>query len=155
LNLKSIVIVLSMCLNLVLGIIIYNEVTKKEAVDVGLAFKQAVSVKNYDHVRTLLTEGREKQIKDEDLKKVNDLMSAGTTYKTYQLLEFDNGEMVLLNLTPNDKYEIQEVVIVPKGLNLYLSNCILSGLFFRKEKHPFYWTYSTNVQDCGIREDIT
>ncbi|MGM0805998.1 MAG: hypothetical protein ACQET8_14725 [Bacillota bacterium] len=115
-NLKSIVIVLSVCLNLVLGIIIYNEGTKKEAVDVGLAFKQAVSVKNYDLVRTLLAEGRKKQMKDEDFKKINDLMSAGTTYKTYQLLEFDNGEMVLLHLTPTDKYEIQDVIIVPEGL---------------------------------------
>lgn len=41
-------------------------------------------------------------------------MSGGTSYKTYQLLKFDNGEMVLLNLTPNKKFEIQNVVIVPE-----------------------------------------
>jgi hypothetical protein len=115
-NPKSIVIVLSVCLNLFLGIIIYYEVTKREPVDVGLLFKKAVRVKNYELAKTLMAEGRKEQISDEDLKKVNELMSAGTTHKTYQLLEFDNSEMVLLNLSPNDKYEIQDVVIVPEGL---------------------------------------
>ena len=43
-------------------------------------------------------------------------MSTGTSFKTYELLGFDNGEMVLLNLTPDAKYEIQDVVIVPDEL---------------------------------------
>ncbi|MBN3554265.1 hypothetical protein JYA63_08320 [Fictibacillus nanhaiensis] len=81
-----------------------------------MSFKEAVRVENYELAKTLMAEGRKEQISDEGLKKVKQLMSAGTTYKTYQLLEFDNNEMVLLNLTPNDKYEIQDVVIVPEEL---------------------------------------
>ncbi|MFD1738707.1 hypothetical protein ACFSCX_19510 [Bacillus salitolerans] len=38
------------------------------------------------------------------------------TPKKFFLLEFNNGEMVLLNLTPNKKYEILDVVIVPDEL---------------------------------------
>ncbi|WLD92499.1 hypothetical protein [Alkalihalobacillus sp. AL-G] len=55
------------------------------------------------YVNTLIAEGRMEHISEETLKRVNQKMSAGTSFKTYQLLEFDNGEMVLLNLTPNEK----------------------------------------------------
>jgi len=115
-SLKSIIIGFSVCLNLFLGIIIYNEVTKKEPVDVGFSFKEAIRVNNYELAKNLMAEGRKDQISDEFFSKVNKLLSAGTTYKTYQLLEFENSEMVLLNLSPDNKYEIQEVVIVPEEL---------------------------------------
>jgi hypothetical protein len=115
-NLKSLVIGLSVCLNLVLGIMLYHEVTKEEPLDVGLSFKEAVRVKDYTLAKTLMAKGRKEQFTDKKLKKINEIMSAGTTYKTYQLLEFDNNEMVLLHLSPDDKYEIQDVVIVPEGL---------------------------------------
>lgn len=115
-KIKNIVIVLSVCLNIVLGFLFYNETTKKGPVDVGLSFKEAVRVENYALAKTLMSEGRDEHISDETLKKVNEVMSAGTSFKTYELLEFYNGEMVLINLTPNKKYEIQDVVIVPEEL---------------------------------------
>ncbi|WP_349410601.1 hypothetical protein [Pseudalkalibacillus sp. SCS-8] len=113
-NLKSIVIVLSVCLNLVFGIVFLNDVKKEGPVEVGLSFKEAVRTENYGSVDRLIAEGRNQHITEDLLIKVNGLMSGGTSYKTYQLLKFDNGEMVLLNLTPNKKFEIQNVVIVPE-----------------------------------------
>lgn len=113
-NIKNIVIVFSVFLNVVLGFLYYNETTKEGPIDVGLSFKEAVRVEQYEVARTLMAEGRKEHISDETLKKVNEIMSSGTSFKTYQLLEFDNGEMVLLNLTPNK--EIQDVLIVPDEL---------------------------------------
>ncbi|WP_407268979.1 hypothetical protein [Radiobacillus sp. PE A8.2] len=115
-KIKNIIIVVSVLLNVVFGFLFYNETTKKGPVDVGLSFKEAVRVENYELAKTLMAEGKQEHIAEETLKKVNEVMSAGTSFKTYELLEFDNGEMVLLNLTPDAKYEIQDVVIVPDEL---------------------------------------
>jgi hypothetical protein len=107
---------LSVLLNVVLGFLFYNDITKEGPVDVGISFKEAIRVENYELAKTLMAEGRQKHITEETLNKVNEVMSAGTSFKTYELLEFDDGEIVLLNLTPEDKYEIQDVVIVPDEL---------------------------------------
>lgn len=115
-KIKNIIITVSVLLNVVLGFLFYNETTKKGPVDVGLTFKEAVRVENYERAKTLMAEGRREHIPEETLKKINEAMSASTSFKTYELLEFDNGEMVLLNLTPDAKYEIQDVVIVPEQL---------------------------------------
>jgi len=112
-KIKNSIIIGSVVLNIVLGFLFYNETKKEGPVDVALSFKEAVRVENYERATTLISEGRQEHISEETLKKVNEIMSAGTSYKTYELLEFSNGEMVLLNLTPDVKYEIQDVVIVP------------------------------------------
>ncbi|MFC0189487.1 hypothetical protein ACFFJY_14380 [Fictibacillus aquaticus] len=115
-NLKKTMLVVSVGLNFVLGFIVYQAANKDGPVDVGLSFKEAVRVENYALAQTLVAEGRKKNVSKETLKEINEIMSAGTSYKTYQLLEFNNDEMVLLHLTPDKKYEIQDVVIVPEEL---------------------------------------
>jgi uncharacterized membrane protein YvbJ len=113
---RNIIITVSVLLNVVLGILFYNETLKKGPDDVGYSFQSAVQVEDYVAAKTLIDEGRQKHISDETLKEVHELMTSGTSYKTYQLLEFDNGELVLLNLhnnTPDRKFKIQDVVIVP------------------------------------------
>ncbi|WP_066072782.1 hypothetical protein [Neobacillus soli] len=118
-KIKNIIIAVSVLLNVVLGFLFYNETTKEGPVDVGLSFKEAVRIENYELAKTLMAEGRKELISEETLKKVNEIMSAGTSFKTYEFLEFDNGEMVLLNLTPDAKYEIQDVAIVPNDLKSF------------------------------------
>ncbi|WP_430787442.1 hypothetical protein VBD025_16465 [Virgibacillus flavescens] len=113
---KNLVIALSVCLNIALCFLLFNEAGNEGPVDVGLAFKEAVRVDNYELAKTLFAEGRNQYITDETLKKVNEIMSGGTSFHTYELLEFDNGEMVLLTLTPNGKYDIQDITIVPDEL---------------------------------------
>jgi hypothetical protein len=115
-KIKNIIITVSLLFNIVLGFIFYNEYTREGPVDVGLSFKEAVRVENYGLAKTLIAEDRQEQISEETLIKINEVMSASTSFKTYELLEFDNGEMVLLNLTPDTKYEIQDIVIVPDEL---------------------------------------
>lgn len=115
-KIKNSIIIGSVILNIVLGFLFYNETTKEGPLDIGLSFKEAVRVENYDRAKTLISESRQEHISEETLNKVNEIMSAGTSYKTYELLEFDNGGMVLLNLTPDAKYEIQDVFIVPDEL---------------------------------------
>jgi len=115
-TIKNIIITVSVLLNVVLGFLIYNETTNKGPVEVGLSFKEAVRVENYERAKTLIAEDRQEHISEETLKEIHEAMSGSTSYKNYQLLEFDNGEMILLNLTPDAKYEIQDITIVPEEL---------------------------------------
>lgn len=89
---KNVVIVLSIGINIVLGVLFYNETAKKDPVDVGLAFKEAVRVEDYSLARTLIAEGRNEQIPEHILEKVHEIMSPGASFHTYELLAFDNGE---------------------------------------------------------------
>ncbi|MBB6452622.1 hypothetical protein HNQ94_001068 [Salirhabdus euzebyi] len=113
---KNIIILLSVCLNILFGCLFFNESIKKDPLDVGLSFKEAVRVENYALAKTFIAKGRDEYISDEKLKKVNEVMGTGTSFTTYELLEFDNGEMVLLNLTTNNNYEIQDIIIIPEDL---------------------------------------
>ncbi len=111
---KNVVIVLSLFLNIMLGLLLYMNSKKDGPVDVGFQFKEAVQVENYAKAKDLMAKERVEHISKETLKAVHEIMGSGTSLKTYQVLDFKNGEMVLLNLTPNDDYKIQDVIIVPK-----------------------------------------
>lgn len=60
--------------------------------------------------------GRKANISNETLEEINKIMGEGTSFHTYEVIASDNGEMVLLNLTPDDKYEIQDAKIVPEEI---------------------------------------
>ncbi|MEN8698520.1 hypothetical protein [Bacillus infantis] len=113
---KNILIIVSILLNTGLGFLVYKEMAKPDPVGVGLSFKEAVRTENYELATSLMTEGRKAKISDELLQQIKVRMGASTSFNTYELLKFENGEMVLLLLTPDDRYEIQDVVIVPKGM---------------------------------------
>lgn len=82
--------------------------------EVGILFKEAVRTEDYTLAKRIVAQDRDEYVTEETLKKINEIMSSKTSFKTYELLEFDNGEMVLLNLTPNNEYKIQDVTIVPE-----------------------------------------
>ena len=115
-KIKNIVIVLSIVLNFILVIMIFIDKNNDNdsPTDVGILFKEAVRTENYSLAKRIVAQDRDEYVTEETLKKINEIMSSKTSFKTYQLLEFDNGEMVLLNLTPNNEYKIQDVTIVPE-----------------------------------------
>lgn len=116
-KIKNIVIVLSIVLNFILVTMIFIDKNDDNAspTDVGILFKEAVRTENYTLAKRIVAQDRDGHVTEETLKKINGIMSSNTSFKTYELLEFDNGEMVLLNLTPNNEYTIQDVIIVPEG----------------------------------------
>ncbi|MCA1041537.1 hypothetical protein LCM00_18630 [Bacillus infantis] len=90
--------------------------SKPDAGEVGLMFKEAVRTENDQQARTLMAEGRKAEISDKLLQQIKVRMGASTSFNTYELLKFENDEMVLLHLTPDDRYEIQNVMIVPEEM---------------------------------------
>ena len=115
-KIKNIVIVLSIVLNFILVtmIIIGKNDDNDNPTEVGILFKEAVRTENYTLAKRIVAQDRDEHVTEETLKKINEIMSSKNSFKTYELLEFDNGEMVLLNLTPNNEYKIQDVTIVPE-----------------------------------------
>ena len=115
-KIKNIVIVLSIVLNFILVTMIFIEKNDDNdgPTEVGILFKETVRTEDYTLAKRIVAQDRDEHITEETLKKINEIMSSNTNFKTYELLEFDNGEMVLLNLTPNNEYKIQDVTIVPE-----------------------------------------
>jgi hypothetical protein len=113
---KNILIMVSIFLNIGLGYFVYKEVTEPDPAGVGLSFREAVRTENYKLARTLLAEGRDAHISEDLLEQIHEITGAGTSFQTYELLRFENGEMVLLYLNPDDRYEIQDVVMVPEEM---------------------------------------
>lgn len=115
-KIKNVLIILSISLNLALAIIIYNQVNQKEVTDIAFEFTNAVKSENYTKAEAFIAEEKEAEISTDLLKEINELAGSGTSYETYELLKFDNGNMVLLNLTPDKNLKIQGIKIIPEEM---------------------------------------
>ncbi|MDW2879502.1 MULTISPECIES: hypothetical protein [Bacillaceae] len=78
---KNILIAASIFLNIGLGLVVYKELSKPDAGEVGLIFKEAVRTENDQQARTLMAEGRKAKISDELLQQIKVRMSSGKASK--------------------------------------------------------------------------
>ena len=82
--------------------------------------KSAIDNDSYNQFNQLFSEGRRNSISEEQFKSLEKLVTAGAGYTNYQLVEFENGEMILVRLTPDKdnwgNYYIEDVKMVPKDL---------------------------------------
>lgn len=83
---------------------------------------------DYDRFLALFSEGRKEYVSEElfdELVHIKNRSSGGLQFRNYELLIFDNGEMVLVNLTPkrDGKVEIQDIIFVPEDMqDLFKTN---------------------------------
>lgn len=85
----------------------------------GIILKQAISSESTELINELMVAGRKGTISKEQLKAMKPVMTAGAILRTYELLEFDNGEMILVFLSKNpdsDLYEVADFRIVPEEM---------------------------------------
>ncbi|MCA1032882.1 hypothetical protein LCL95_17875 [Bacillus timonensis] len=83
--------------------------------------KLAIDNNDYASFDSLFADGRKGSISEMEFKELKDITTAGAGYRSYELLTFENGEMLLvkLRLTPpheNNKIEIEDVIIVPDDM---------------------------------------
>ncbi|MCA1030919.1 hypothetical protein LCL95_07800 [Bacillus timonensis] len=83
--------------------------------------KLAIDNNDYASFDSLFADGRKGSISEMEFKELKGITTAGAGYKSYELLTFENGEMLLvkLRLTPpheNNKIEIEDVIIVPDDM---------------------------------------
>ena len=71
---------------------------------------------NYDDFRNAYAKGEESWISKEQFYEVKGLLTSGVGHETYQLLKFDNGEMILVEfatMPENGEFKVQGIKIVP------------------------------------------
>lgn len=76
---------------------------------------------DYDKFLELFSEGRQEYVSKEifdELVQIQQSSLGSVGYQNYELLTFDNGEMVLVNLAPeiDGKVNIQDIIFVPEHM---------------------------------------
>ncbi|MCP8616280.1 hypothetical protein [Salirhabdus salicampi] len=78
--------------------------------------KHQMNIDHYDGFKALFYE-QEVSISNITFKELQNITTTGTRYQTFELLTFDNGEMLLIefvrNLEDNEEYQIVNVKKVP------------------------------------------
>jgi hypothetical protein len=83
--------------------------------------KLAIENDNYASFDSLFAEGRKGSISESDFKELKKMTTAGSSYERYELVTFDNGEMLLVKLriphsNEDSKIEIEDVIVVPDDM---------------------------------------
>ena len=81
--------------------------------------KMRMDYKDYQGFKSLFSEGRKQSVPIEEFNKMSKLTTAKTDFKNYQVLTFENGEMLLVRLSSvkiDGEYKIEDVIIVPENM---------------------------------------
>lgn len=81
--------------------------------------KLAIDNDDYESFNSLFSDGRKGSITESDFKELKDITTARAGYTRYELVTFDNGEMLLVRLTAadgNNEIEIEDVIVVPEDM---------------------------------------
>lgn len=84
--------------------------------------KLAIDENDYERFNELFSEGRKNTVSEKIFDAMSELSTAGASYKNYELITFENGEMLLVKLTPmtiDGEYKIEDVMIVPDEMKSF------------------------------------
>ena len=103
--------------------VVFGTFTKEVKPDtlhnVSWLMKLSLDDNDYTEFNKFFIEGRRGKISLEEFEKMSDISTAGWEDRSYQLIKFSNGEMLLVYVSPskiNGKYYIQDIKIVPDDL---------------------------------------
>ncbi|WP_078379961.1 hypothetical protein [Sutcliffiella halmapala] len=115
---KRMLVVLSLLLLIGAGCSSNQTVNPDSPKNTAWLMKLAADNNDFAHFESLFSEGRKVAASQESFDQLRNLTSAGTSYASYELLTFENGEMVLVHLIPMEdgKIEIQDIIFVPKEM---------------------------------------
>ena len=85
----------------------------------SMSMKASMEHLNYEEFRNEYAQGEESWISEEQFTKVKSLLTSNSSHKTYELVKFDNGEMILVEFatTPqNGEYKVQGIKIIPDDM---------------------------------------
>ncbi|WP_064092657.1 putative periplasmic lipoprotein [Rossellomorea aquimaris] len=82
--------------------------------------KYQIDNQNYSAFQSLFSEGTEDTISKETFQQIGEISTAGANFKNFELLTFDNGEMLFVEFKPKleneDEYKIVNVKVVPEEM---------------------------------------
>lgn len=92
----------------------------------AVLLKQAIDENDYEAFNKLFNEGRKELITKGQLTELKESATPGSTFKHYEVITYDNGEMILVRLTPDKvkgEYKVEDIVKVPQEMKkLFQSN---------------------------------
>jgi len=102
-----------------------NELKPVSPTNTTWLMKLAIDNQDYEHFSSLFSEGRKGIVSESEFSELKKMTSPGTEFSNYELLTFDNGQMLLVRLTPlgeDNIIEIEDVIVVPEDMKqLFLS----------------------------------
>ncbi|TGY40227.1 hypothetical protein E5347_15555 [Clostridium sartagoforme] len=91
----------------------------------SILIKNYIDADNYEEFKGLLSEDLDNSISKEEFNKFKDIVTAGSNHNLYDIITFENGEMLLIKLTStpvNDEYKVEEVIQVPAELKTFFNS---------------------------------
>ena len=84
--------------------------------------KFQIDKQNYSMFQSLFSEGAENTISKDEFNQFGEISTSGARFQNFELLTFDNGEMLLVEFQPKfeneDEYKIVNVQIVPDEMKV-------------------------------------
>lgn len=80
----------------------------------AISLKQSLNFDNFAKFQTLFSEGKRSTATKELFEKLKEINSAGAEYKSYTVIALDNGEILLVKLTPNEEKAVQSITVIPQ-----------------------------------------
>ncbi|MBS5939887.1 hypothetical protein [Clostridium sp.] len=91
----------------------------------SILIKNYIDADNYEEFKGLLSEDLDNSISKEEFNKFKDIVTAESNHNLYDIITFENGEMLLIKLTStpvNDEYKVEEVIQVPAELKTFFNS---------------------------------
>lgn len=82
----------------------------------SILVKNYIDAENYEDFKKLFSNELENSVSIDEFKKLKDITTAGSQHSLYDIITFENGEMILVKISPievNGEYKIEEVIQVP------------------------------------------
>lgn len=94
-------------------------------VNTTIIVKNYIDAGNYEAFKGLFSEGLENSISKEDFNNFKDISTAGSSHNLYDVITFENGEMLLIKLSSveiDGEYRVEEVLQIPEEFKTLFNN---------------------------------
>lgn len=91
----------------------------------SILIKNYIDAENYEDFKDLFSEDLENSISKEDFNKFKEISTSGSNHNLYDIITFENGEMLLIKLTTtpvNDEYKVEEIIQIPDEFKLLFNS---------------------------------
>ncbi|MBB3112264.1 hypothetical protein FHS18_004350 [Paenibacillus phyllosphaerae] len=82
--------------------------------DTAISLKNALTFDDYEKFQSLFSEGKKGIATKALFEQLKDINSSRADFRSYTVITLDNGEMLLVNLTPNKEQAIQSITVIPE-----------------------------------------
>lgn len=86
-------------------------------INTSIIIKNYIDAGNYEAFNELFSDELKNSVSQEYFKKLKDISTAGSDHGLYNIITFENGEMLLIkfsSIEPNGEYKVEEVMQVPE-----------------------------------------